>query len=72
MTLDYTRKIDELGRIVIPQSLRQTLGWEMGDTLSLYCTDDATALCIMKVDKKPECIANTTEKYIANDIEKRD
>ncbi|MCL2362111.1 MAG: AbrB/MazE/SpoVT family DNA-binding domain-containing protein [Defluviitaleaceae bacterium] len=69
MTLDYTRKIDDLGRIVIPDNLRQNLGWQIGDTLSLYCIDGAIALCMVKVNRKQECVycKNTAVKVRINE-----
>lgn len=34
------RKIDQLGRIVLPKELRQTLSLETGDSLAIFVTDD--------------------------------
>jgi len=31
----FTHKIDDLGRVLVPQALRKELGWEIGDILSL-------------------------------------
>jgi len=31
----YRHKIDDLGRVLLPKELRSTVGWEIGDTLSL-------------------------------------
>ncbi|HZK56086.1 MAG TPA: AbrB/MazE/SpoVT family DNA-binding domain-containing protein [Desulfosporosinus sp.] len=34
------RKIDQLGRVVLPKELRQTLSIEMGDSLAIFVNDD--------------------------------
>ncbi|MCB2308867.1 AbrB/MazE/SpoVT family DNA-binding domain-containing protein [Clostridium estertheticum] len=46
------RKVDELGRIVIPIELRRTLGIDIKDALEIYTEDDTIIL------KKytPDCI----------------
>lgn len=38
------RKVDELGRIVIPMELRRTLGIEEKDGLEIYIEDDRIVL----------------------------
>ena len=45
-----TRKIDELGRIVLPSEIRSKYGWGSGDSLSLYKADDETL--VLKLDRK--------------------
>ena len=39
-TTGIIRKIDQLGRIVLPKELRQTLSIEEGDSLVIYVNDD--------------------------------
>lgn len=39
-----TRKIDELGRIVLPIELRRSLGLEVGDPLEIYVEGDRVIL----------------------------
>jgi transcriptional pleiotropic regulator of transition state genes len=34
------RKIDKLGRVVLPKELRQTLSLETGDSLTIFVNDD--------------------------------
>jgi len=34
-----SRKVDELGRIVLPREVRSKLGWGTGDSVSLYYVD---------------------------------
>lgn len=31
------RRIDEIGRIVIPSEIRRSMGWKTGDPIELYC-----------------------------------
>lgn len=39
-----TRKIDELGRIVMPAEIRQTMGIGVRDTLEIYTEGDSIVL----------------------------
>lgn len=39
-----TRKVDELGRIVLPIELRRNLGIGIGDTLEIFTEDDVIIL----------------------------
>lgn len=39
-----TRKVDELGRVVVPIELRRTLGIEIRDPLEVYTEGDAIIL----------------------------
>lgn len=43
-TPGMVRKVDELGRIVIPHEIRRTLGIGSGDTLELCCREDGLLL----------------------------
>jgi len=46
--LDQTRKVDPLGRIVIPSKLRDSFGIKAGDKMEFYATmvDGMRYLCI--------------------------
>ena len=46
------RKVDELGRIVIPIELRRTLDIEIKDPLEIFVNDD----CIILKKYTPACI----------------
>jgi len=49
------RRIDDLGRVVIPKSIRQKLGIHEGDSLELFETDDGgiyLILCNVKDDER--------------------
>lgn len=43
-TTGITRKIDELGRIVIPKEIRKNLGIRDGETLEIYLDNDSIIL----------------------------
>jgi len=53
--LELTRKIDALGRVVIPRELRARLGWDIGDTLSLCCENGTLAVSLLKKQPAPKC-----------------
>ncbi len=38
------RKIDDLGRVVLPIELRRTLGLEVGDGIEIFTEDDSIVL----------------------------
>ncbi len=57
-----TRKVDELGRIVIPIGLRRKLDIEEKDSLKIYFSDDAI---ILKKDH-PSCVFCDKVKNITN------
>ena len=45
----YTCRIYEMGKIILPKKLREKLGWEQMDTLSLKVEGDTL---ILKLSKK--------------------
>lgn len=47
------RRVDDLGRYVIPKSLRYTLGIATGDALEVFVNGDEIVL--KKYDHKPGC-----------------
>jgi len=44
MPLGIVRKIDELGRIVIPKEVRRQQGWKSGQPLEMFATKDGGLL----------------------------
>lgn len=38
------RRLDELGRVVIPKELRRRYGWSQGDPIEIYTTDEGIML----------------------------
>lgn len=38
------RKVDDLGRVVVPKELRRTFGISIGDPMEFYVEDDAIVL----------------------------
>ena len=43
-TIGIVRKIDRLGRFVLPVELRKTLGLALGDTLEIFVEEDRIVL----------------------------
>ena len=39
MKLPIERTIDDLGRVILPRELREELGWNAGDKLTIYRTE---------------------------------
>jgi stage V sporulation protein T len=58
------RRIDDLGRIVVPKEIRHTLGLKEGDPMELYVEGDV--ICFKKYSTLPE-IAQTVEA-LANQV----
>ena len=46
------RRIDDLGRVVIPKEIRKALKIEEGDLLEVYCTEEGAFL--RKIDESEE------------------
>ena len=44
MEIEFERKIDELGRVVIPKEVRAALSLKEGSTLKLVCEEDRIIL----------------------------
>ena len=58
-------KIDNLGRFVIPKSIRKALGIEQNDEISMYVEDNK--LIISKGFKSCSLCGNTEVNYQLND-----
>ena len=57
-----TRKVDELGRIVLPIELRRTLDIDVKDSLEIYVSDDS----IILKKYQPACIfCNSAEDVVS-------
>ena len=48
--LGIVRKIDELGRIVIPKEVRRANGWESGTPIEMFATTDGVNMQEYKRD----------------------
>ncbi|RIW37346.1 AbrB/MazE/SpoVT family DNA-binding domain-containing protein [Bacillus salacetis] len=59
------RKVDELGRVVIPIELRRTLGIEVKDSLEIYVDDEK----IILTKYKPSRTCDVTGEVSDNNIE---
>ena len=56
------RRIDDLGRIVIPKEIRNNLGIKEGDPMELFV--DGDTICFQKYSTLPELV-KTVESFIA-------
>ncbi len=61
------RKIDELGRIVLPKELRNTLSIDHKDAMEIYVEDDS--IIIKKYE--PSCIFCGNAGNVVNYLDKR-
>lgn len=61
-----TRKIDELGRVVIPKEIRRNLGIRDGESLEIYTTEDSIVLKKYSEISKFEDIAKKMCELINN------
>lgn len=58
------RRMDDLGRVVIPKEIRRTLNLNDGDALEIYTTEDGV---LFRKYKQPEEIkAATAQKWLAD------
>lgn len=44
------RRLDDLGRLVIPKEIRRVLGWKEGDPLELYCDRENKTIVLKKYE----------------------
>jgi len=50
VNVEHKHKIDDLGRVLLPKELRSTVGWEIGDTLSLCRVSGTIVLSLEERD----------------------
>jgi transcriptional pleiotropic regulator of transition state genes len=50
------RKVDELGRIVLPSELRKKLDWSEGDSVSVIENDGTVILKLFERCRGPKCV----------------
>lgn len=56
------RRIDDLGRVVIPKEIRRTLAIREGDALEIFTTDDGVVF--RKYTQPTETKAATAQKWL--------
>lgn len=73
--LGIVRRIDDLGRIVIPKEVRKVNGWNAGTPVEMFATDEGIMVREYKTDVEKESLLNdlyevyqTTENEAAYDI----
>ncbi|WP_081327866.1 AbrB/MazE/SpoVT family DNA-binding domain-containing protein [Lysinibacillus sp. FSL M8-0337] len=60
------RKVDELGRVVIPKELRRTLGIEEKDPVEIYIDGDKIILKKYLPDDEKEDVISSLEKMASS------
>jgi len=64
-----TRKVDELGRVVLPIELRKQLGWEARDALNIQ--HDGDRIILSKAN--PSCIfCDSEDEAVLNKFKNKD
>lgn len=58
------RRIDDLGRIVIPKEIRRNIGLREGDPMELFLEDNC--VCLKKYSPSEEDFAVRCQKYISD------
>ncbi|AEH46749.1 AbrB/MazE/SpoVT family DNA-binding domain-containing protein [Parageobacillus thermoglucosidasius] len=66
--LGIVRKIDQLGRIVIPMEVRRVHGWETGTPIEMFATEKGLVLREYGAEQKKLAILEELE-YLKNVIE---
>ena len=72
-TMGLTRRIDELGRIVIPKEIRQNMKLRPGELLEVYISDsDVLSMkkheILEKTDNVIETLVNTLSKSLNSNV----
>lgn len=58
------RRIDDLGRIVIPKEIRRNIGLREGDPMEIFLEDNC--VCFKKYSPSDEDLAVRCQKYISD------
>lgn len=53
-SLGIVRKVDELGRIVIPKEVRRAEGWDAGQAMEMYMSDEGLVIRAYQSDYEKE------------------
>ncbi len=61
-SVGIVRKVDELGRIVIPVELRRKFGIDIKDSMEIYTEDN----CIILKKYEPSCIFCAMQRIYSN------
>lgn len=60
--LGIVRKIDELGRIVIPMEVRRTQGWDVGQPMEFFMDNNKLVIQSYEGERKKEEAISKLEK----------
>lgn len=70
--LGTVRKIDELGRIVIPKEVRDAQGWESGHSMEMFMDENKLVLQSYEDERKRNKAINNLEKILENSLDSSD
>jgi AbrB family looped-hinge helix DNA binding protein len=59
--LGIIRKIDELGRVVIPKEVRDSQGWKAGQPMEMFMSQEGMVLKAYKDTRKEEILEQLEE-----------
>lgn len=65
------RRIDDLGRVVIPKEIRRTLNIKEGDPLEIYIDHERDEIIFHKYQPETENIASECAKMVASAIKNK-
>lgn len=62
------RKIDHLGRVVVPSEIRKSVGIEVGDPIEIITVEDGV---LLKIKNKTKRLEDCTEQELLEELEIR-
>ena len=63
MTIVTTRRIDQLGRLLLPVEMRREKKWEKGDLMAFYNTDGVITIDLYEQDYERLCTVCGKPEY---------
>lgn len=62
--LGIVRKIDNLGRIVIPKEVRDNHGWKSGQAMEMFMTEDGLVMKDYRAEEEKENALNILKRTL--------
>lgn len=62
-TTGIVRRVDDLGRVIIPKEIRRNIGIKEGDPLEIYIDKEKKAICFVKYTVDPLNPAELFEQF---------
>ncbi len=64
------RRIDNLGRVVIPKEIRRVFEWKEGEPLEIF-VDEGGRVVLRKFEPEPASLAQYSDAELAAEVERR-